>query len=71
MDDAQTLLELQEKITILEERLRALEIEQRRICEDILSGQPKEHMKKRILEISPKKIDNRKEKLDKQIRIEI
>ena len=71
MDDAQTMLELQEKITILEERLRALEREQRNICEDILSGQSKERMQKRILEKPPEKIEDLKEKLDKQIKIEI
>jgi len=71
MDDAQTILALQEKITVLEERLRAIEKEQRRIREDILSGQTRERMQKRLLEKPPEKIEGLKEKLDKQIKIEI
>ena len=71
MDDAQTILELKEKITVLEERLRAIEREQRMIREDILSGQTRERMQKRLLEKPPEKMDKVKEKLDKQIKIEI
>ena len=71
MDDAQTILALQKKITVLEERLRAIEREQRRIREDILSGQTRERMQKRLLEKPPEKIEELKEKLDKQIKIEI
>ena len=71
MDNAQTILELQERFMILEERLRALEREQRNICEDILSGRSKECMQKRILEKPSKKMEVLKEKLDKQIKIEI
>lgn len=71
MDDAQNVLELQERIVILEERIRALEREQRKICEDILSGSSKERMQKRILEKPPEKIEVVKERIDKQIKIEI
>ena len=71
MDDAQIILELQKKIRNLEERLRAIEKEQRRIREDILLGKPKERMQKRILEKPPEKRDEIKERIDKQIKIEI
>lgn len=71
MDDAQTILNLHEKIKDLEERLIAVEKEQRRICEDILSDDPKERMQKRILEKPSKKYEDLKERIDKQIRIEI
>jgi len=71
MDDAQTLLYLQEKITILEERLRAIEREQRKLKEDILSGQTRERLQKRLLEKPPEKMKELKEKIDKQIKIEI
>jgi len=63
MDDAQIILELQEKVRILEERLRAIEREQRRISEDILSGKTRERMHKRILEKPPEKRDVIKERL--------
>jgi len=71
MDDAQTILNLQEKITVLEERLRAIEREQRMIREDILSGQTRARMQKRLLEKPPEKMKELKERLDKQIKIEI
>jgi len=71
MDDAQIILKLQEKIRNLEERLRAVEKEQRRIREDILLGKPKERMRKRILEKPPEKRNKLKERIDKQIKIEI
>ena len=71
MDDAQTLLDLQEKITVLEERLRAIEREQRKLKEDILSGQTRERLQKRLLEKPAENKDKIKEKLDKQIKIEI
>lgn len=71
MDDALTILNLYEKIKNLEERLIAIEKEQRMICEDILSGVPTERMQKRILEKPSKKIEELKEKIDKKIKIEI
>ena len=71
MDDAQTLLDLQKKVKSLEERLSAVEKEQRLIKEDILSGQTRERMQKRLLEKPSEKRDNLKEKIDKQIKIEI
>lgn len=71
MADSQIIIELQDKIRILEERLRALEKEQRMICQDILSGMSKEHMQKRLLEKPAENLKELKEKLDEQIRIEI
>lgn len=71
MDDAQITLELKDKIRNLEERIKALEKEQRLIREDILSGSMKERMRKRILEKPSGKIEEIKEKIDDQIKIEI
>lgn len=71
MDDAQIILDLQEKIKNIDERLRAIEKEQRRIREDILLGTPKERMQKRILEKPPEKREDIKQRLDKKIKIEI
>ncbi len=71
MAGAQIINELENKIRILEERLRAVEKEQRNIREDILSGKAEIRMQRRLLEKPPKKIDELKEKLDKEIKIEI
>ncbi len=71
MDDAYEFSKLQEKIRNLEERLRAVEKEQRRIREDILFGTPKERMQKRILERPSNKSKEIKEKIDKEFKIEI
>lgn len=71
MDDAQNILNLQEKIRNIEERLTAIEREQRKIREDILLGSPKERMQKRILEKPSEKSEEFRERIDKQIRIKI
>ena len=71
MDDAQMLSELKEKVNQLEERIRALEKEQRNIREDILLGKPKERMQKRILDKPNADKDKLKEKIDEKIKIEI
>ena len=63
--------ELKEKIKELEERLIAIEKEQRTMREDILSGRAKERMQQRILENTQKKVEEIKKKLDNEIRIEI
>lgn len=65
------LIELREKIRDIEERLTAIEKEQRIIREDILSGRAKERMQQRILENTQKKVEEIKKKLDSQIKIEI
>ena len=71
MDDAQIILDLQKKVVELEERLRAVEREQRNIREDILSGSSQERMKKRIFGKPDDDKEKLKEKIDKQIKIEI
>ena len=71
MDDAQIIIDLENKIKNIEERLRAVEKEQRNIREDILSGKAEIRMQKRILEKPPKKIKDLKEELDEEIKIEI
>jgi len=56
----------------IEERLSAIEKEQRRIQQDILSGNPKESMQRRLLRSPPEKTYNqKKEKIDNEIKIEI
>jgi chromosome segregation ATPase len=71
MDDAQIIAELENKIKNIEERLRAVEKEQRNIREDILSGKAEVRMQKRLLENPQKKIKDMKDKLDEEIKIEI
>jgi len=70
MDD-ELVNQLKEEIKRIKERLLALEKEQRKIREDILSGSPKERMQKRILESPPEKMTVKKEKIDEEIKIEI
>jgi len=65
------VIQLKEEIKEIKERLLAIEREQRNIREDILSGDPKARMQKRILENPTEKIQDKKEKIDKQIKIEI
>ena len=62
---------LKEEIKIIQERLHSIEIEQRRIREDILLGNPRERMQKRILENRKEDISEIKEKIEEQIKFEI
>jgi len=71
MADARSVKELTNKIKILEERLLAVEKEQRKLREDILSGNPELRIKRRLLEKPQKNIKDLKEELDKEIKIEI
>lgn len=71
MDDAQTLSQLKSEMEKIKERLTAIEKEQRKILEDILSGEPKERMHKRLLDKPGKKMSDKKEKIDDQIKIQI
>lgn len=64
-------MDVEEKIKQLEERLSAVEKEQRVMREDLLSGMAKERMQQRILENTQRKVDELKKKLDKEIKIEI
>jgi hypothetical protein len=69
--DEDVVNKLLEEIKVIKERLQAIEKEQRLIREDILSGDPKERMQKRILNKPPQGRDEIKEKIDKEIKIEI
>jgi len=71
MDDAQLILELKEKIRDLEERILGVEKELRLIREDMLSDNTKSRIQKRILERPPEDREEIKEKIDKNIKIEI
>jgi ABC-type molybdenum transport system ATPase subunit/photorepair protein PhrA len=71
MSDNELIEELREKISNMEERLKAIEKEQRMIREDILSGSAKERMQQRLLENAQKKSEELKKKLDKDIKIGI
>jgi len=70
MGDEESLFQLREEIRQLKERLIAIEREQRLIREDILSGDPKARMQKRLLE-KPSNKDEIKRKIDDEIKIEI
>ena len=69
--DEETLNKLTEEIREIKERLVAIEKEQRWIREDILSGNARERMHSRILNNKPKNINEKKEKIDDEIKIEI
>jgi hypothetical protein len=71
MKRKETISDLMEKIRILDERLKAVEKEQRTIREDILSGSPQERLQKRMLENTEKRKEEFKKKLDSRIKIEI
>ena len=71
MDDVDNLLtKVLQEINSINERIRAIEKEQRMIREDILSGEPDIRMKKRILE-NPKKYEEIKKEIDSRIDIKI
>jgi hypothetical protein len=70
MDDLSSITDLKERIINLEQRLLAVEIEQRKIIEDILSGQATERIRRRILE-KPKEKISEKEKRIENSKIEI
>lgn len=63
--------EIKEELRNIKERLAAMEVEQRRIREDLLSGEAKERMQKRILEKHPQRMKQIKKKLDEDIKIKI
>ena len=69
--DEDVLTYLKEEIRGIKERLRAIEKEQRILREDILSGNPKERMQKRLLENTTQKSEEIKEKLNKEVKFEI
>ena len=69
--DENIINDLKDAIRQINERLIAIEKEQRWIREDILAGNPRERMHKRILNNKPEKIQDKKEKIDDEIKIEI
>ena len=69
--DEKLIEDLREKIRDIDERLKAIEKEQRMIREDILSGREKERMQQRLLENAQKRSEELKKKLDKDIKIGI
>ena len=71
MSDENFIEYLKEKVRDMEERLKAIEKEQRMIREDILSGRAKERMQQRLLENTEKKSEEVKKKLDKEVKIGI
>lgn len=70
-EDEKLIIRLRKEIRELEERLRAVEKEQRMIREDILSGEAINRMKKRLLNSPLENINEVKKKIDKQIKIKI
>jgi predicted nucleic acid-binding Zn-ribbon protein len=59
------------EINSLKERLMAVEKELRFLREDILSGDPKQSMQRRMLQSTPEKLYHKKEKINDKIKIEI
>jgi hypothetical protein len=57
-------ISINERIINLEERLFAIEMEQRKIKEDILSGNPTKHMYKRMLERPKEKLKEERKFLE-------
>lgn len=71
MDDSTLSKQILEEIKVIKEKINALEREQRMIREDILSGNAKESMKKRMLQNPAEKMVLKKERIDKEIKIKI
>lgn len=70
--DEDVLKQLKEELSNIKERLHAIEKEQRYLQQDILSGDPKESMQRRLLNGTPEKTyHQKKEKIDNEIKIEI
>jgi len=70
-ETASILQKLKEEIVEIKERLRAVEKEQRLIREDILSGEAKARMQKRMLENKTSDRKEIKKKIDEDIKIKI
>lgn len=70
--DEKIIRQLKDELNNINERLSAIEKEQRLIQHDILSGNPKESMQSRLLRSPPEKTyHQKKEKIDNEIKIEI
>ena len=66
-----TLNKLIEEIREIKERLVAIEKEQRMMREDILAGNPRERMHRRLLNTKSENIIEKNEKINDDIKIEI
>jgi septation ring formation regulator EzrA len=74
MNDAELMVlfkELKDELVEIKERLRAVEKEQRKIIEDLLSVDTRERTQKRILEQHPERMKQLKRKIDEDINIKI
>ncbi len=71
MSKKEVITQLEEKIKNIDERLKAIEKEQRLILEDILSGVPNEHMRLRLLQNTQKRKEELKKKIENEINFEI
>jgi chaperonin cofactor prefoldin len=71
MKNKDVIAQLEEKLTNIDDRLKALEKEQRLIREDILSGIPVERMRQRLLENTQKRKEELQKKIDNEISFEI
>jgi len=71
MGDEEQIFHLKEDIQQIKERLNAIEREQRLIIEDILSGNPRSRMQKRLLEKPTNKTEEIRKKIDSEFKIEI
>jgi len=69
--DEKTLKKLIEEIKEIKERLVAIEKEQRMIYEDILAGNPRERMYRRLLNTKSENIIEKNKRIDDDIKIEI
>ena len=69
--DEINLDQINKKLDTLDERITLIEKEIRLIREDILSGNPKERMHRRMLENVNEDLIEKKKKLEKDIKIKI
>jgi hypothetical protein len=69
--DEINLNQINKKLENLDERMTLIEKEIRLIREDILSGNPKERMHRRMLENVNEDLEEKKKKLEKDIKIKI
>jgi len=63
--------QIEEKLKNIDDRLKALEKEQRLIREDILSGVPTERMRQRLFDNTEKRKEELKKKIENEISFEI
>ena len=71
MKSKEVIAAIEEKLINMDDRLKALEKEQRLIREDILSGIPVERMRQRLLENTQKRKEELQKKIDNEISFEI